>query len=227
MLDKLVTALRGAGHEAGQRAVDSQAFRILEQELRDAERAVADAKRDLVEVIAQELAERRRRDNLDRQLAEWEAHVRAALGRDDAARARRGAERIAVLERQRAGSDEHLSRLAGYAMRIRDASEEQTCRIAELKGELALVRSTEATQRAEGRARAGAMRGNTGLAAAEITLSRIRELQQQREDVSQAMLIAAQLPEDASDDAPLCDDGGEVERILARLRDNREGEPPC
>ena len=47
VLNKLLTALRGAATQAGLAAVDSQAFRIAAQERRDAESALNRARRDL------------------------------------------------------------------------------------------------------------------------------------------------------------------------------------
>ena len=45
---KLFTALRGGASEVGESIVDQQALRILDQEIRDADSALANAKRELI-----------------------------------------------------------------------------------------------------------------------------------------------------------------------------------
>ncbi|EFQ61144.1 phage shock protein A, PspA [Pseudomonas fluorescens WH6] len=49
---KLFTALRGGASEVGESIVDQQALRILDQEIRDADTALANAKRELVSIMA-------------------------------------------------------------------------------------------------------------------------------------------------------------------------------
>ena len=49
---KLFTALRGGASEVGESIVDQQALRILDQEIRDADSALANAKRELVSIMA-------------------------------------------------------------------------------------------------------------------------------------------------------------------------------
>ena len=44
VLNKLWTALRGAANEAGEAAVDANATRILDQEIRDADAELRDAR---------------------------------------------------------------------------------------------------------------------------------------------------------------------------------------
>ena len=48
--NKLVTALRGAAHEAGETVTDSQALRILDQEIRDADNDLNRSKEALAEM---------------------------------------------------------------------------------------------------------------------------------------------------------------------------------
>ena len=55
---KMITALRGGVNEAGESIVDSQALRILDQEVRDAGEELKRSKDSLAEIMArQKLAE--------------------------------------------------------------------------------------------------------------------------------------------------------------------------
>ncbi len=57
---KLLAALRGGVNEAGEAIVDSQALRILDQEIRDADLELRKSKEALAEIMArQKLAEDR------------------------------------------------------------------------------------------------------------------------------------------------------------------------
>ena len=49
---KLVTAIRGGASEVGEAIVDSQAIRILDQELRDAQSAVQKARDSLIDILS-------------------------------------------------------------------------------------------------------------------------------------------------------------------------------
>ena len=69
---KLLTALRGGANEMGEAMVDSQALRILDQEIRDADLELRKSKEALAEIMAkQKLAA----DRADR-AGELRLHVR-------------------------------------------------------------------------------------------------------------------------------------------------------
>ena len=51
MLSKIMTALRGKANETGQTVVDSQALRILDQEIRDSEKHLSQSKTELTRLM--------------------------------------------------------------------------------------------------------------------------------------------------------------------------------
>ena len=55
IMNKLFTAVRGAFTEAGEAAVDSQAMRILDQEMKDAKKHLDEAKENLAKVMAEQM----------------------------------------------------------------------------------------------------------------------------------------------------------------------------
>src|SRR5256885_246993 len=70
--NKLVTALRGAAHEAGEAVTDSQALRILDQEIRDADSDLNKSKEALADIMAkQKLAAGKLKQTQER-IAEYE-----------------------------------------------------------------------------------------------------------------------------------------------------------
>ena len=67
---KLFTAVRGGATEVGEAIVDSQAIRILEQELRDSKIALNDAKTNLTAIMAEKMGVDRRVKDLAEKIKE-------------------------------------------------------------------------------------------------------------------------------------------------------------
>ena len=97
ILNKLLTALRGAATETGEAIVDSQGIRILEQEIRDAKEHLNSAKESLTEVIAEQMAVQRKVNGLKEAIREHEHYADQALAKNDEALALELAEKIASL----------------------------------------------------------------------------------------------------------------------------------
>lgn len=96
-LRDIVTAVRGGINEAGEAVVDSQALRILEQEIRDADAAIGNAKVSLSQLKAKEIGLAKQIHELDVDIEDYTAKARAALAADKRDLARTIAEKIAEL----------------------------------------------------------------------------------------------------------------------------------
>ena len=83
LFTKLFTALRGAGTEVGEAIVDSQAMRIMDQEMRDARGHLDEAKENLAKVMAEQIGVEREVNRLKKQVAEYEGYVQQALDKGD------------------------------------------------------------------------------------------------------------------------------------------------
>ena len=77
--NKLFTALRGGANEVGESIVDQQALRILDQEIRDADGALANAKRELVTIMAKHKLSSERVAEYNTKIADLETKAVAAL----------------------------------------------------------------------------------------------------------------------------------------------------
>ncbi|MEM7568059.1 MAG: PspA/IM30 family protein, partial [Pseudomonadota bacterium] len=89
---KLFTAVRGGANEAAEAVADSQALRVLDQEIRDAENALRKARSDLAGIMAGAKRVERRAGDL-REKAERDLDsARSAMqaGREDLAQALAG-----------------------------------------------------------------------------------------------------------------------------------------
>ncbi len=231
MLTKIVTAIRGMGHEAGEKVVDAQALRILEQELRDAATMLQESNRHLARLMAREIAEKRANRNCESEIKLYEARAGEALDKGEEALARRVAERICALEQQR---DQHGAAIAGYigqVERMRKAIRETEARIRAMKQELAVVRSTDAVLDAEQMITAGTDGSHAVLGAAEETLSRIKRIQEDRSvRLTAARRLASEKTGSELDRALrsagiLGDETSTADAVLLRIKNAKQDKP--
>lgn len=80
---KLNTLLRASAQEPAARLVDANSIRIFEQELRDAEQAIARAKRELAGLMAEKKRLERDNDALQQAITRREQQAMAALSQEE------------------------------------------------------------------------------------------------------------------------------------------------
>jgi phage shock protein A len=179
LIKKMLTLLRGATAEAGMAVVDAQAFRIADQEQRDADAALARAKRDLVVVMAERAVADRDLQKLRTDMATREAQARAAIqsGQDDLASD--VAERLAELAEDEFQRVKLIENLDARIDRLRAAVTDIGNRLHDLRRRFRLAQATASVQRAERLVRGDAASGAAALHDAETSLSRITERQEQ------------------------------------------------
>ena len=81
ILTKLWTALRGAANEAGEAAVDANATRILDQEIRDADGELRDARIALSEMMGKQSVEQNHLAEKRAKLEEYAGYIRQTLAK--------------------------------------------------------------------------------------------------------------------------------------------------
>jgi phage shock protein A len=85
VLSKLWTALRGAANEAGEAAVDANATRILDQEIRDADNELREARIALASMMGKQTVERNHLAEKQAKLEEYAGYIRQTLAKQKAA----------------------------------------------------------------------------------------------------------------------------------------------
>lgn len=95
---KLLTALRGGANEVGETIVDSQALRILDQEIREAGSELQTSKEALAGLMAKHMLANVNVTDTQSTIHEHEQHVIKALAAGDESLATEVAHRIAALE---------------------------------------------------------------------------------------------------------------------------------
>ena len=195
---KLVTALRGAAHEAGETVTDSQALRILDQEIRDADNDLNKSKEALAEIMAKQKLATGKLQQTQARVAEYEGYAVKALDTSDDALALEVAGKVAVLESQR---DEEQSQLEAYTLsveQLRAAIQTAQTNIKRLKQQADTVKATESVQRAQATVAGRYTGSQSRVQNALDSLERIKQKQAER---GARLQSAAELAHDSSEDA--------------------------
>ncbi len=232
MIKTLSLLLRGSAAAAAEDLADSHALLLLDQQMRDAEAALARARRALAMAAAEDAQEQRQMEASLRRIAELEPRARAALaaGREDLAAEAAGT--IADLEADADAARQARALFCDEIGRLRAAVARDTQRIAVLGRGRRLARAAEAVRVAR-RGRIEPTAGLGTLSDAEALLSRLRERQVQAAEALD--LLDGASAADASDalDRRLaaagfgCPDRPSATAVLARLRQSvSEGARP-
>ncbi len=225
---KMITALRGGVNEAGEAIVDSQALRILDQELRDAADELKQSKDSLAAIIAREKLSREKADRLTEKIAENEGYAIKALEKGDETLAHDVAEKIADLEVQLKLEEETGAGYASSANDLRSAIQAAERDITRMKQQVDTVKATESVQRAQAAVSERHSGSNSKLRTAVDSLERIKE----RQDLRSAQMSAARdLANDLGDEslenrlekAGIKPHGKSADDVLARLKKKADG----
>ncbi len=224
-LSKLFTGARGAINEAGEAAVDKNALRILDQELRDAEAANGKAKDSLATIMGKKKVAEQKLDGLQADYERRMDQVRAALDKGDEALARDVAAAVKQIEEQGRTEREVIDNYEATCNDLRSAIRENDRKIEALKREVETVRANDALVKAQSAVASSHAGSNSSLGSAAESLQRIKE----RQAATRARLEAAnEIAEDGGDldsrlkAAGITDQSSNTDDILALAR---AGEP--
>jgi len=101
ILSNIVKAIKGGASEMGESIVETQAVRIYEQEIREAEEAIEKAKKSLTGLKATEISLKRKLNGYKADITDYEGKAIQALESGQEALAVEVAEHIAELEAER------------------------------------------------------------------------------------------------------------------------------
>ena len=223
---KMMTALRGGVNEAGEAIVDSQALRILDQELRDASTELKQSKDSLAAIMARQKLAEDKCANLKKEIEQHEGYAIKALEKGDDSLARDVAEKIAELENQLASETDAQQGFADSATKLRAAIQQAERNIKRMKQQVDTVKATENVQRAQAAVAERHSGSNSKMRTAMDSLERIKEKQALK---SAQINAAAELAEDSEEsslqsrleDAGIAPSGSSAEDILERLKNKK------
>ncbi|MCO4797831.1 MAG: PspA/IM30 family protein [Colwelliaceae bacterium] len=220
---KIMTAIRGGATEVGESIVDSNATRIFEQEIRDAENHLTKAKRDLTGVMAQQMASSREVDRIKREVVEHEGYAVQALEKGDETLALAVAEKISNLESELSSQQQSLDSFEGSANRLKELVKKSERQVQEHKRQLSMVKTTESVQKATSAITDNFSSSNSKLLSAKDSLERIKAKQQKFDDQMKAAEMLESENSDNSLEAQLKEAGigatdNNANSVLERLK---------
>ena len=226
---KLLTALRGGANEMGEAMVDSQALRILDQEIRDADLELRKSKEALAEIMAKQKLAADRAEKSAAKVTEYEQYALKALEAGNETLAQEVAVKIANLEVELAGEREQADGYAASVAQLRKAVTQAEANIKRLKQQVDTVKATESVQKAQMAVAQRYGGSQAKLHTAVESLERIKQQQAERAARMQAAdeLAAGSAPDDSLQaklrEAGILAESSSAEAVLARLK-GRQGD---
>jgi phage shock protein A len=172
---KLFTLGRAAGNEAASAVVDANALRILDQEIRDADKAQGKARDDLAGLVARRRILEAEVQSFQAQIAKYEGSARVAVDKGNMDLARQVAQRIADLEQDISMKAPQVADMRQAEEQIHTAIAATDRKIEQLRREVDVVKVNESVQKAQ--ATVAASGAGNSLGSAADSLARIRERQ--------------------------------------------------
>lgn len=174
---KIFTLGRAGAHEAGAAVVDANALRILDQEIRDADKAQGKARDDLAGLVARRRILETEVESFRAQAAKYEASARIAVEKGNMDLARQVAQRIADLEQDIALKSPQVEDMRAAEEQIHTAVAQTDRKIEQLRREVEVVKVNESVQKAQATVASGSIGAGNKLSSAADSLARIRERQ--------------------------------------------------
>ncbi|MGN7740738.1 PspA/IM30 family protein [Pseudomonas sp. 22526] len=227
--NKLFTALRGGANEVGEAIADQQALRILDQEIRDADNALSNAKRELVTIMAKHKLSTERVSEFTAKIADLESKALASLQANREDLALEVAEAISTLTTGLEAEQKQASEFGAYAENMRKDIGKAEARIRSLRQQVDMAKARESVQKAQVSASIASGGANGKLETAVNTLNRL----QARQDQRAAEMDAQEQLADASNgndlerrlrEANIVPDQGSANAILERLKKQKSAE---
>lgn len=222
---KMLTALRGGANEVGEAVVDSQALRILDQEIRDADVELRKSKEALAEIMAKQKLASDKVSKSAASIAEYEQYALKALDAGNETLAKEVAEKIANLEVEQASEREQAEGFAASVAQLRKAVTQAEGNIKRLKQQVDTVKATESVQKAQMAVAQRYGGSQAKLQTAVESLERIKQKQAERAAKMEASaeLAATSAPDDSLGAklraAGIKADNASADSVLARLKD--------
>lgn len=223
---KLWTAIRGGANEAAEAVADSQALRILDQELRDAAADQKGAKEALANIMAKETILTKKIEELDSEINDLSKKALLAQDKGQQDLALEIATRVGQRTQERDNQVKVLRDYTQFAERQRKIVIETDRRIEAAKQQADMIAATESIHKAQQNIMSSNGNSVNGLNSAMDSINRLREKQELRE----AQMNARETLENDTNgksldqkmaEAGLVDDKYSAANVLAGLKANQ------
>jgi phage shock protein A len=194
---KLVTAIKGGATEAAQSVADSQAIRILEQEIREAKDELRKSDHARTQILAKCKLSQQKVDSLQASVEQYEAHARKAIDTDRQL-ALDCAQKVGDLRAEQDVEQKYLDQFKQSEKQLAVNIKQAKSNLKRLEQQVDMVKATESVQKAQVAVSSRHLGANSKMKTATESLSRIQDKQNLRNAELQAAEELA--TEDSSDD---------------------------
>jgi phage shock protein A len=182
---KLVTAIKGGANEAATAVADSQALRILDQEIREAKEELRKSDQARTKVLAKVKLSQGKVNSLNSSIAEYSEHARknAETDRDLALEC---AQKVSELREQLETEQSYLDQFAQSESTLAKNIKQAKNNLRRLEQQVDMVKATESVQKAQTAVSSSHLAGNSKMKTASESLDRIKAQQAERSAELQA-----------------------------------------
>jgi phage shock protein A len=226
---KLITAVRGGANELGEAVIDSQALRILDQEIRDADEELKQSKEALATIMAKQKLADGDVKTIETQIAEYEGYAIKALNTGNEPLALEVAEKIARQEDDLAAAQALAQEFGQSVASLRSSISQAENNIKRLKQQIDTVKATESVQKAQ---MTVANRYGGSQAKLQTALDSLDRIKKKQAEEAARIEVSAELAKTETTDeldaklraSGIIRDHGNADDILARLKAKVESE---
>lgn len=149
VLSKMMTALKGTINEVGEAIVDSQAIRILDQEIREASEDLKTSRKRLNQLIAKQKLAEEKAEQLTGMITEHEDYAKKALKKKDKGLAHDLAVKIADMESKQETETGSANSYKLQVHHLEEAISQAERDVQRMKQQVDTVKATESMQKAQ------------------------------------------------------------------------------
>lgn len=182
---KLVTAVKGGATEAAQSVVDSQAIRILEQEIREAKDELRKSDHARTQILAKCKLAQQKVDSLQTSINQYEEHARKAVDTDRQL-ALDCAQKVSDLRAEMEAENTYLEQFKQSEKQLASNIGQAKANLRRLEQQVDMVKATESVQKAQVAVSSRHMGANSKMKTATESLQRIQDKQNLRNAELQA-----------------------------------------
>jgi phage shock protein A len=193
---KLITAVKGGATEAAQSVADSQAIRILEQEIREAKDELRKSDHARTQILAKCKLAQQKVDGLLASSTEYENHARKAATTDREL-ALECAQKVSTLRAEMDAEQQFLDQFKKSEKQLAGNITQAKANLRRLEQQVDMVKATESVQKAQVAVSSRHLGANSKMKTATESLQRIQDKQNMRNAELQA---AEELASDESTD---------------------------
>ncbi|WP_108651813.1 PspA/IM30 family protein [Dongshaea marina] len=194
---KIFTAIKGGVNETAESIADSQALRILEQEIREAKEELRRSDESLVSIMAKGKMAQQKVDALQSSIGEYEEHARQAVAKGEQQLALECAQRVGKLKGEMEGEQAYREQFAQSEQTLRNNIAQAKDKLKQLEQQLDIVKATETVQKAQAAVSSRNVGANAKMRTAVESLDRIKQKQAERQ--AQLEASAEQAAEESGD----------------------------